>query len=69
MKPWILALLCVFSLTGCATDYIIATTDGQMLSSEDKPEIDDETGLITYEDAEGNEQQIPQSSVKQIIER
>ncbi|MDD0842680.1 YgdI/YgdR family lipoprotein [Pseudomonas sp. Gutcm_11s] len=69
MKPWILALLCVFGLAGCATDYIIATTDGQMLSAEDKPEIDDETGLITYEDAEGNEQQIPQSSVKQIIER
>ena len=43
--------------------------DGQMLSAEDKPEIDDETGLITYEDAEGNEQQIPQTSVKQIIER
>jgi hypothetical protein len=69
MKPWILALLCVFGLTSCATDYIIATTDGQMLSAEDKPEIDDETGLITYEDAEGNEQQIPQTSVKQIIER
>ncbi len=69
MKPWILALLCALTLTGCATDYIIATTDGQMLSAEDKPEIDDETGLITYEDAEGNEQQIPQSSVKQIIER
>ena len=69
MKPWILALLCTLGLTGCATDYIIATTDGQMLSAEDKPEIDEDTGLITYEDAEGNEQQIPQSSVKQIIER
>jgi len=69
MKPWILALLCAIGLTGCSTDYIIATTDGQMLSAEDKPEIDEDTGLITYEDAEGNEQQIPQSSVKQIIER
>ena len=69
MKPWILALLCTLGLAGCATDYIIATTDGQMLSAEDKPEIDEDTGLITYEDAEGNEQQIPQSSVKQIIER
>ena len=69
MKPWILALLCAIGLAGCSTDYIIATTDGQMLSAEDKPEIDDETGLITYEDAEGNEQQIPQTSVKQIIER
>ncbi|MEO4048939.1 YgdI/YgdR family lipoprotein [Pseudomonas sp. CAU 1711] len=63
MKPWILALLCALGLTGCASDYLIATTDGQMLSAESKPEIDDETGLLSYEDAEGNEQQIPRSSV------
>ncbi|MDG9931127.1 MULTISPECIES: YgdI/YgdR family lipoprotein [unclassified Pseudomonas] len=69
MKPWILALLCAIGLAGCSTDYIIATTDGQMLSAQDKPKIDEDTGLITYEDAEGNEQQIPQTSVKQIIER
>ncbi|WP_220815642.1 YgdI/YgdR family lipoprotein [Pseudomonas paralcaligenes] len=69
MKPWILALLCAIGLAGCSTDYIIATNDGQMLSAQDKPKIDEDTGLITYEDAEGNEQQIPQTSVKQIIER
>ncbi|MEK1906586.1 MAG: YgdI/YgdR family lipoprotein [Pseudomonas sp.] len=69
MKQWIFAVLCVIGLSGCATDYLIATTDGQMLSAEDKPELDDETGLIKYEDAEGNDQQIPQSMVKQIIER
>lgn len=69
MKPWILALLCAIGLAGCSTDYIIATSDGQMLSAQDKPKIDEDTGLITYEDAEGNEQQIPQTSVKQIIER
>lgn len=69
MKQWILAIFCVIGLAGCATDYLIATTDGQMLNAEDKPELDEETGLIQYEDAEGNDQQIPQSMVKQIIER
>lgn len=69
MKTWILTLICALGLTGCATDYIIATTDGQMLSAEDKPEIDEETGMLSYEDAEGNEQQIPRHSVLQIIER
>ncbi|MBB2496569.1 YgdI/YgdR family lipoprotein [Aquipseudomonas ullengensis] len=69
MKHWIIAGLCVIGLSGCATDYLIATTDGQMLSAEDKPELDEETGLIQYEDAEGNDQQIPQNMVKQIIER
>ncbi|MBD9484509.1 YgdI/YgdR family lipoprotein [Pseudomonas sp. PDM14] len=69
MKHWIFAAFCVLGLAGCASDYIIATNDGQMLSAEDKPELDEETGLLMYEDPEGNDQQIPQSSVKQIIER
>ncbi|HSC85183.1 MAG TPA: YgdI/YgdR family lipoprotein [Pseudomonas sp.] len=69
MKQWIIAVLCVIGLSGCTTDYLIATTDGQMLNAEDKPELDEETGLIQYEDAEGNDQQIPQNMVKQIIER
>ncbi|MNJ82031.1 putative lipoprotein YgdR precursor [compost metagenome] len=56
-------------LAGCASDYIIATTDGQMLASQDKPELDKKTGLIEYEDSEGRTRQIPKSQVRQIIER
>lgn len=69
MKHWIIALLCMFGLAGCANDYIIATVDGQMLTSDGKPELDEDTGMLEFEDSEGRKQQIPQSQVKQIIER
>ena len=69
MKHWIIAACCSLGLAGCASDYIIATTDGQMLVSQDKPELDKKTGLIEYEDSEGRTRQIPKSQVRQIIER
>jgi hypothetical protein len=69
MKQWIFAALCLLGLAGCAHDYIIATTDGQMLSSDSKPKLDEDTGLLQYEDESGRKQQIPQTQVKQILER
>ncbi len=69
MKHWIIAAFCVLGLAGCAGDYIIATTDGQMITADGKPKLDEDTGMLRFEDGEGNEQQIPQSEVKQIIER
>jgi len=69
MKHWIIAALCVFSLTGCSSEYIISTTDGQMLTSDGKPQLDEDTGMIEFTDSEGRKQQIPQSSVKQMLER
>ena len=69
MKHWTIAACCVFALAGCASDYIIATNDGQMLDSRDKPRLDEDTGLLEYQDEEGRTKQIPQSDVRQIIER
>ncbi len=69
MKQWIFAACCLLTLAGCSSDYIINTTDGQMINTQGKPELDDETGLLQYEDADGNEQQIPQAQVKGLIER
>lgn len=69
MKVWILALCCVAALTGCSSEYIITTTDGQMLTSDEKPELDEDTGMLEFEDSEGRHQQIPQTSVKQMLER
>ncbi len=60
---------CVGSLTGCATEYIITTTDGRMITADEKPELDSETGMLHYEDEEGRDQQIKQDEVKQMIER
>lgn len=69
MKKWIPTLLFAALLSGCSSDYLITTTDGQMLTSSGKPTLDDETGMIEFEDSDGQHQQIPQTSVKQMIER
>ncbi len=69
MKKWIFAACCLLTLAGCSSDYIITTNDGQMINTQGKPELDEETGLLEYEDADGNSQQIPQTQVKQMLER
>lgn len=69
MKKLILAACCVLSLTGCSSEYIIATTDGQLISTDGKPRLDKDTDMYRFEDSEGRDQQIQKSSVKQIIER
>jgi len=72
MKKWAMVisaigLACVVS--GCSSDYVMATKDGRMLLTDGKPEIDDETGLVSYEDQQGNKLQINRDDVSQIIER
>ncbi|MBD9417166.1 YgdI/YgdR family lipoprotein [Pseudomonas sp. PDM16] len=69
MKHWIAALLCLTALSGCASEHLILTTDGQLLTSDDEPELDEDTGMLEFEDSEGRKQQIPQSQIKQIMER
>ncbi|MDD0842679.1 YgdI/YgdR family lipoprotein [Pseudomonas sp. Gutcm_11s] len=69
MKYWIPLLLCLTALSGCASEHLILTTDGQLLTSEDEPELDEDTGMFEFEDSEGRKQQIPQTQVKQIMER
>ena len=69
MQKLILAACCALSLTGCSSEYIIATTDGQLISTDGKPKLDTDTDMYRFEDSEGRDQQIQKSSVKQILER
>lgn len=69
MKQLILAACCVLSLAGCSSEHIIATTDGQLISTDGKPKLDTDTDMYRFEDSEGRDQQIQKSSVKQILER
>ncbi|MDH4582937.1 YgdI/YgdR family lipoprotein [Pseudomonas sp. BN415] len=69
MKLWNLILFCALGLVGCSSEYLIATTDGQIITTHEKPELDRDTGMLEFEDDEGRSQQIPQAQVKQIIER
>jgi len=69
MKNWLIAALCIFALAGCSSEYIITTTDGQMLTSEGKPRLDKDTGMMEFTDSKGRKQQVPQSDIKQMLER
>jgi len=47
----------------------MATKDGRMILTDGKPEVDDNTGLISYDDQQGNSMQINRDDVSQIIKR
>ncbi|MTD37149.1 YgdI/YgdR family lipoprotein [Erwinia sp. CPCC 100877] len=72
MKKWAVAISAVgmvFAVSGCSSDYVMATKDGRMILTEGKPQIDEDTGLVSYRDNHGNEMQINRDDVSQIIER
>ncbi len=63
------ALLVAFALAGCASNYVIATKDGGMILTQDKPQLDKKTGLIKYTDEQGNERQLNADEITQVIKR
>ncbi len=72
MKKWAVLISAVglaFSVSGCSSDYVMATKDGRMILTDGKPTVDDDTGLISYEDQQGNKMQINRDDVSQIIKR
>ncbi|CZY58013.1 protein YgdR [Enterobacter hormaechei] len=72
MKKWAVIISAVglaFAVSGCSSDYVMSTKDGRMILTDGKPEVDDDTGLMSYRDREGNQMQINRDEVSQIIER
>ena len=72
MKKWAVIISAVglaFAVSGCSSDYVMSTKDGRMILTDGKPEVDDDTGLVSYRDREGNQLQINRDEVSQIIER
>lgn len=72
MKKWAVIISAVglaFVVSGCSSDYVMSTKDGRMILTDGKPEVDDDTGLVSYRDREGNQMQINRDEVSQIIER
>ncbi len=63
------AIAMVLLVSGCSSDYVMATKDGKMIMTDGKPVIDKETGLIKYVDESGHELQINGDEVSTIIER
>ncbi|WP_158783985.1 YgdI/YgdR family lipoprotein [Pantoea sp. BAV 3049] len=63
------ALVLATLVSGCSSDYVMATKDGKMIMTQGKPEIDKETGLVKYTDNAGHELQINGDDVSSIVER
>ncbi len=48
MKKWAVLISAVglaFSVSGCSSDYVMATKDGRMILTDGKPTVDDDTGF------------------------
>ncbi|HHN5588419.1 YgdI/YgdR family lipoprotein [Enterobacter hormaechei] len=72
MKKWAVIISAVglaCAVSGCSSDYVMSTKDGRMILTDGKPEVDDDTGLVSYRDREGNQMQINRDEISQIIER
>lgn len=63
------ALMLAVLVSGCSSDYVMATREGNMIMTQGKPEIDKETGLVKYTDSSGHELQINGDEVSSIVER
>ena len=68
-KAVLVALAMAFLAACSSTEYIISTTDGTMITTSGKPKLNEDTGMYTYEDAEGRSGSIKKEQVKQIMER
>ncbi|MFK8257646.1 YgdI/YgdR family lipoprotein [Erwinia sp. AnSW2-5] len=59
----------LFMLAGCAANQSIQTTDGKTIVTDGKPQVDDETGLVSYKNAEtGKTEQINREQIKNMSE-
>lgn len=63
------ALVLTVLVSGCSSDYVMATREGKMIMTQGKPEVDKETGLVKYIDRSGHEIQINGDDVSSIVER
>ncbi|MDE9580619.1 YgdI/YgdR family lipoprotein [Citrobacter koseri] len=59
----------VFTVAGCSSNQAIKTTDGKTIVTDGKPQVDDDTGLVSYKNAEtGKTEQINREQVKNMSE-
>lgn len=62
------AVAITFTLGACSSNYVMHTNDGRTIVSDGKPVTDNDTGMIKYTDANGNNQQINSADVKEMVE-
>lgn len=59
----------LFTVAGCSSNQAVKTTDGKTIVTDDKPQVDDDTGLVSYKNAQtGKTEQINRDQVKDMSE-
>lgn len=59
----------LFTVAGCSSNQAVKTTDGKTIVTDGKPEVDSDTGLVSYKNAEtGKTEQINRNEVKSMGE-
>lgn len=65
----IFTVAALFTVAGCSSNQAVKTTDGKTIVTDGKPQVDDDTGLVSYENAEtGKTEQINRDRVKGMSE-
>ena len=65
----IFAAAALFTVAGCSSNQAVKTTDGKTIVTDGKPQVDDDTGLVSYKNAEtGKTEQINRDQVKSMGE-
>ncbi|AYN28904.1 MULTISPECIES: YgdI/YgdR family lipoprotein [Buttiauxella] len=65
----ILAAIALMSVAGCSSNQSVKTADGKTIVTDGKPQVDDDTGLVSYKNAEtGKTEQINRDQVKSMGE-
>ncbi|CAM3721951.1 hypothetical protein BS639_14930 [Rouxiella silvae] len=66
---FILTSLSVFTVAGCSSNQAIKTTDGKTIVTSGKPQIDNDTGLVSYKNAQtGKTEQINRNQISNMSE-
>ena len=65
----ILTVGALFTVAGCSSNQALKTTDGKTIVTDGKPQVDEDTGLVSYKNAEtGQTEQINRDQVKSMGE-
>ncbi|EPT7032651.1 YgdI/YgdR family lipoprotein [Cronobacter malonaticus] len=65
----IFAAATLFTVAGCSSNQAVKTTDGKIVVTDGKPEVDSDTGLVSYKNAQtGQTEQINRDQVKSMSE-
>ncbi|MEB5974163.1 YgdI/YgdR family lipoprotein [Pantoea dispersa] len=62
-------LTSIFAIAGCSSNQAIKTTDGRTIVTDGKPQVDSDTGLVSYKDAQtGKTEQINRNQITNMSE-